>query len=615
MPRIMIRSLIALILCLPTFASAATTQSITAQWSKYTAPSGYTLAGYRLYQEGQLACQTSSSTATSLGCQVSMSTTSASFTLTAAFANGTESPHSSPFTFTAPSAPDVNSPPTAAFSVSATSGKAPLNVNFDASGSSDSDGTIAYYAWSFGDGTSATGKTTSRTYSTAGTFTATLTVTDNEGASNPTSQTITVLPDSPTSNVGIEAGEIAVSSSWVRVNFDSTFTSPIVVAGPPKFANSEPCVVRIRNVSKTGFDIQLAEWNYLDGNHPQETVNYLVLEKGTTTLPDGSIVEAGSFTGTTSFNTVKFNGAFAKSPVVLTTVASVNEGDTISGRIKNIGLTGFDYSFREQEKNRNIHANETINYVAWEPGQGKIGDLQFEAATTGKVVTNSWYTRTFQGTFSQAPVVLADMQSTNDTDTSALRINTASSTNFVVKVEEEKSLDTEVTHGAETVGYLAINSESLDEPSKTSFAVNFQPAGASTPNGFAVDSGSTFSTTRGYGWSTSPNSLGTRDRDSSLSPDQSYDTLIHVAPTGVWEMTVPNGTYSVTVVIGDPRAPDTINTVQAENVTIINKESLSSSKLWIERTSQVSVADGRLTLKFPGSSPYAKLCWVKIVSQ
>ena len=38
MPRIMIRSLIALICCLPAFASAATTNSIRAEWTKYTPP-------------------------------------------------------------------------------------------------------------------------------------------------------------------------------------------------------------------------------------------------------------------------------------------------------------------------------------------------------------------------------------------------------------------------------------------------------------------------------------------------------------------------------------------------------------------------------------------------
>ena len=82
--------------------------------------------------------------------------------------------------------------PTAAFSANPTSGPAPLTVSFDASGSSDPNGTIVSYAWAFGDTQSGSGAQTSHTYTGAGTFTATLTVTDNDGATGQSSQTITV---------------------------------------------------------------------------------------------------------------------------------------------------------------------------------------------------------------------------------------------------------------------------------------------------------------------------------------------------------------------------------------------------------------------------------------
>ena len=107
--------------------------------------------------------------------------------------------------------------------------------------------------------------------------------------------------------------------------------------------------------------------------------------------------------------------------------------------------------------NRNTHVNETVNYIAWEPGKGTVGSVQFEVATTANAVTDAWYTGTFQGAFTQSPMVLADMQTTNNTDTSALRMQQATTTGFQVKVEEEKSYDSETTHPAETVGYLAFN--------------------------------------------------------------------------------------------------------------------------------------------------------------
>jgi YVTN family beta-propeller protein len=69
--------------------------------------------------------------------------------------------------------------PVAAFTApSATTGVA---APFNASASTDADGTITSYAWTFGDGGTATGVSTTHTYGVAGTYATKLTVTDNEG--------------------------------------------------------------------------------------------------------------------------------------------------------------------------------------------------------------------------------------------------------------------------------------------------------------------------------------------------------------------------------------------------------------------------------------------------
>ncbi len=82
----------------------------------------------------------------------------------------------------------ANVAPVAAF----TSTEADLTASFDASGTTDSDGTISSYAWNFGDGTTGTGRTPTRAYATADTYTVILTVTDNNGATDTVSHSVTV---------------------------------------------------------------------------------------------------------------------------------------------------------------------------------------------------------------------------------------------------------------------------------------------------------------------------------------------------------------------------------------------------------------------------------------
>lgn len=91
----------------------------------------------------------------------------------------------------------ANVAPTAVIA-SADSVTATDTLEFDAGGSSDSDGTIATYAWDFGDGTSAQGAKVSHAFARSGRYDVTLTVTDNRGATATAMKTIAVANAAPT---------------------------------------------------------------------------------------------------------------------------------------------------------------------------------------------------------------------------------------------------------------------------------------------------------------------------------------------------------------------------------------------------------------------------------
>src|SRR3989449_2933104 len=87
--------------------------------------------------------------------------------------------------------------PTASFTFTSGTILTSASVSFDGSASFDPDGTIVGYAWDFGDGSTGSGATSSHSYSTAGTYTVKLNVTDNSGSTALDTQTVTITDRPP----------------------------------------------------------------------------------------------------------------------------------------------------------------------------------------------------------------------------------------------------------------------------------------------------------------------------------------------------------------------------------------------------------------------------------
>jgi hypothetical protein len=260
--------------------------------------------------------------------------------------------------------------------------------------------------------------------------------------------------------LGLEIGEVELDHNWKRVAFRKPFSDPIVVATPLSYNGADPAVLRMRNIDAIGFEIRIQEWNYLDGRHTLETVGFVVAERGTYTLPDGTHLEAGKFEtdAVDAFVALRFAGPFRKTPVVATSVVTYNGPDAVSGRLRNVSKAAFEYCMQEQEANTDVHTYETICYIACEPSTGKLADgTVFEVGRTPEAVFHSAYGLFFQPAFMDSPVFIAGMQTANGMDTANLRWENKDILGVDILVDEEQSADSETSHTTEAVGYMAFS--------------------------------------------------------------------------------------------------------------------------------------------------------------
>ncbi|HEX7336236.1 MAG TPA: PKD domain-containing protein [Gemmatimonadales bacterium] len=105
-----------------------------------------------------------------------------------------------------------NAPPSAGFGFSCSG----LTCAFTDQ-STDADGTVASWSWTFGDGGTTTDRSPGHTYATAGTYTATLTVTDDDGATSAVSKQIAV--SAPPSIVLRVTGRADATTQYMTLNW------------------------------------------------------------------------------------------------------------------------------------------------------------------------------------------------------------------------------------------------------------------------------------------------------------------------------------------------------------------------------------------------------------
>jgi endoglucanase len=188
------------------------------------------------------------------------------------------------------------------------------------------------------------------------------------------------------------------SHEWYTINLDSSvgYKDPIVLASVVTYNESDPCHLRIKSVGKTSFKIKLEEWAYEGGTHATETVNYIVLEKGTFDLgkanPESgwgySLVTRTSDVSSTKWYPINFNGTdgvdFAAGNddvFTLSTLQTNNDSNPVTVRCDpcitaSTGTSEYlPMLLCEEEASTHNHADETVGYIGIGPKNGPKSDI------------------------------------------------------------------------------------------------------------------------------------------------------------------------------------------------------------------------------------------------
>ncbi|MEM7601666.1 MAG: H-type lectin domain-containing protein, partial [Verrucomicrobiota bacterium] len=272
---------------------------------------------------------------------------------------------------------------------------------------------------------------------------------------------LALSPSLASESLQLEVQSVSTNTSgrgdWEAVQFDTEFSEvPVVVASPPAYGGNQPVSIAIRNVTTLGFEFQVREWEYLDGSHNEETVSFLALEPGVHQFGDKTII-AGRSQASTSDPAGGVPVDFSLSmidPVVLAQIEFVTAELTATPRVSAIDSNGFSLQLQlEEAVHGSVSFDCMVSWIAAETGTASVDGVNLMVGSES--VSSDWKEIDF-GINAPTPYFFGEMQSVNEPDTATLRIRNLSEISVSVKVEEEASLDEEVDHGDESIGFFVL---------------------------------------------------------------------------------------------------------------------------------------------------------------
>ncbi|MEL6677483.1 MAG: G8 domain-containing protein [Pseudomonadota bacterium] len=262
--------------------------------------------------------------------------------------------------------------------------------------------------------------------------------------------------DIGTSDAKMEVGTLNVAqlngAQWHTVKFAESIEDAVVVMGPLSLNGTQGATARVRDVTSEGFQFQVDEWDYLDGIHTMEEVSWVAASAGTWEV-DGTTVQFGKTTGNNEMQNVALDKAAfgGDEPVIMTQIASDNDGSAALSQIWDVDEDSFQFHIIKEEAAANRHPTEDVHWMAVGDGGG----------LSSGTISASNVRRTVEGADSD-DAFFAARQTENGLDTAALRYMDNGNGKVAVLVQEEQSLDAELVHTQETIGWLSLQNGTYD---------------------------------------------------------------------------------------------------------------------------------------------------------
>lgn len=189
-------------------------------------------------------------------------------------------------------------------------------------------------------------------------------------------------------------------------------------------------------------------------------------------------IEVGQVSTDENWLTVNLTNTYT-TPVVVAFHEQDNESNPVSVRVRNAGSTSFEVRLQHAGSPAANLTAETISYIVVEEGIATIGSTQIEAHTLSTNVVGSsgggWngVSQSYSNTYGAPPIVLHQVMSDNDQDWVTTFVRSQASddqpptaTGFEIGLNRAEA---GTTHGTETIGWIAIESDLEDMVGAVSF--------------------------------------------------------------------------------------------------------------------------------------------------